>query len=50
MAKGKGEENVQKEEICEALRCGSETIIQGVTGSKKEGTRDIFMFGLTKLR
>ena len=29
-------------------RSGSETIVQGVTDSEKEGTGDIFTFGLTK--
>ena len=36
MAKGKGEENVQQQEMWAALPSGSEMIIQGVTGSKEE--------------
>jgi len=47
MVNSKGEENVQ-EKIWAALSSGHETIIQVVTGSKEEGSGNIFTFGLTK--
>jgi len=33
-----------------ALQSGTEKIIQGVTGSKEEGSGNICLFGLTKRR
>jgi len=50
MAKGKGEENVQLEKIWEALPSRTETFTQGITGSQKEGSGNIFTFSLTKRR
>jgi len=34
--------------ICTALPSGTEKILEGVTGSKEEGSGNIFTFGLTK--
>jgi len=34
--------------ICATLPSGTKTIIQGVTGSKEEGSGNSFKFGLTK--
>jgi hypothetical protein len=36
--------------ICAALPSGNKTIIEGLTGSKEEGSGNIFKFGLTKRR
>jgi len=39
-----------KRKIWAALKSGTETIVQGVTGSKEEGSGYIFTFCLTKRR
>ena len=41
MAEGKGEGNEEWEKIWAALQSGTENIIQGVTGSKEEGSGNI---------
>jgi hypothetical protein len=39
-----------KRKFWAALPGRSETIIKGVSGSRKEGTEDVFTLGLTKRR